>query len=143
MKAASHSRFSSRVRKQHGMAMLEVLVSVLLFSLGVLGLFGLQAHAIKFSVEADTRNRAALLANEVATAMWLANSVAIDTATEGNAWDARAKAELPSGDIEVAAVDAAVMPNSADVTVTWKPPQRSASEPDSSRLRTRVTLPPP
>lgn len=125
------------------MAMLEVLVSILLFSLGILGLFGLQAHAIKFSVEADTRNRAALLANEVATAMWLANSVAIDTATEGNAWDARAKTELPNGDIEVAAVDASVMPNSADVTVTWKPPQRAAGEPDSSRLRTRVTLPPP
>ena len=52
---------------QSGVALIEVLISILLFSLGILGLIGLQARAISFSVDAEDRNRAALFANEIAT----------------------------------------------------------------------------
>jgi type IV pilus assembly protein PilV len=54
------------------MALIEALVSILIFSFGVLGLIGLQASAINFSVDAEDRNRAALFANEIASSMWLA-----------------------------------------------------------------------
>jgi type IV pilus assembly protein PilV len=128
---------------QRGMAMIEVLVSILLFSLGVLGLIGLQASAIQFSVEADMRNRASLIANEVATAMWLSNSVSVDTEAGTPSWKSRVAAELPSGTITVTGVAAATMPNSADVHITWKPPQRAANDSDMSQLNTRVTLAPP
>ena len=126
------------------MAMLEVLVAVLLFSLGVLGLIGLQAHAIQFSVESEMRNRAALIANEITTSMWLAGSVVLDTAVGGaNSWDNRVAAELPIGVVVVAPVAAATMPNSADISITWQPPQRAVGQSSTSQLTTRVTLPPP
>lgn len=130
----------SPARSQRGMAMLEVLVAVLLFSLGLLGLIGLQTRAITYSIEAEDRNRAAMLANEIASAMWLANTVTIDPAAGTPSWNSRVAAALPSGTVTVAAE--ASIPNSANVTIEWSPPQRSATEAASSRLTTRVTLPP-
>lgn len=129
-------------KRQKGMAMIEVLVSVLLFSLGLLGLIGLQARAISMSVEAEDRNRAALVANEIASDMWLKNTTVIATNTGGAAsWDSRVAAALPGGVVTVAAESS--VPNSANITIRWSPPQRSATEAANSELRTRVTLPPP
>ncbi|MGJ7509495.1 type IV pilus modification protein PilV [Variovorax sp. GT1P44] len=136
----TNSHRSLRPRQQRGVAMIEVLVAVLLFSLGVLGLMGLQAQAIKYSVESEDRNRAALLANEIASAMWTTNTVASDA----NAWTARALVapySLPSA--VVAIQPEPTVTNSANVTITWSPPQRTANEAATSRLTTRVTLPPP
>ena len=47
------------------MALIEVLVSILIFSFGVLGLIGLEASAINYSVDAEDRSRAALFASEI------------------------------------------------------------------------------
>lgn len=129
-------------RPQRGMALLEVLVSVLLFSLGILGLIGLQARAISYSVEAEDRNRAALLANEIASAMWLSNSSVVDTAAGAPSWAQRVKDELGAAATVTVASEASVT-NSANITITWSPPQRQATDSASSQLTTRVTLPPP
>lgn len=124
------------------MALIEVLVSILLFSLGILGMIGLQTRAMNFSVDAADRNRAALLANEIATTMWLNNSITVDTSA-GTAWATRiadtSKDGLPGATATVAAVTTLV--NTADITIEWTPPQRSST--DKSRLTTRITLPPP
>lgn len=136
---------------QHGVALLEVLVSLLLFSFGILGLIGLQAKAVTLSVDADDRNRAALLANEVATEMWLKKTTVLDAATLTK-WKRRVNAtyslldfpnvpasqspSLPGGTLDVIPITA----NSADITITWASPQRATGE--ISRLYTRVTLPP-
>lgn len=128
---------SSR-RGQAGVALLEVLISVLLFSLGVLGLIGLQARAINLSIDAEDRNRAALIANDIAATMWTTRTVVIDAA----AWTTRASnpraGGLPDGEVEIES-DAAT--NTANILITWRPPQRATTEP-KSRLTTRVTLPP-
>ena len=58
-------------RRQAGMSLIEVLTAVLIFSIGILGLVGLHARATQFSVSAEDTNRAALLANEMVTAVWL------------------------------------------------------------------------
>ena len=130
----------SRIRAERGVALIEVLVSILLFSLGILGLIGLQTRAMNFSVDAADRNRAALLANEIASSMWLNNSIAVNTGS-GTAWATRiadaTKDGLPGGTATVTAITA----NTAEIAIEWVPPQRSAS--DKSRLTTRVTLPPP
>ena len=47
---------------QRGVTLIEVLVSVLIMSFGILGIVALQARAIQFSLDADDRNRAALFA---------------------------------------------------------------------------------
>lgn len=129
---------------QRGVAMIEVLVSVLLFSLGILGLIGLQARAISLSVEAEDRNRAAMLANEIASTMWLSNNAVVDTTAGTPSWATRVKKELGNSAVVSVATEGTI-PNarSANITITWSPPQRSASESASSQLTTRVTLPPP
>lgn len=125
---------------QAGVALIEVLVSILLFSIGVLGLIGLQARAVSFSTDAEDRNRAALLANDIASAMWLSKSTTgIDT-SKGSTWEKRVsdptQGGLPNGTVAVTAVAA----NSADIVLTWKAPTRSDAD-ASSTLTTRVTLP--
>lgn len=141
------TRRSSRSQaSQSGVALLEVLISLLIFSFGVLGLIGLQVRAISFSMDAEDRNRAALLANEIATAMWLSNSVVVNTGS-GTVWDTRLKdpaSGLPNGSATVTTLSNP--PNSADITIEWTPPQRAGTTSTvvaSSQLTTRVTLPPP
>lgn len=131
-------------RAQRGVALIEALVSILIFSFGVLGLIGLEARAINFSVDAEDRNRAALFASEVASTLWLsgngAGNVAAAIAANSAAWNTRVAdptgAGLPNGIITVAQVGTT---NAADITITWKPPQRATT--DSSVLTTRVILP--
>jgi type IV pilus assembly protein PilV len=129
------------LQQETGMALLEVLVSLLLFSFGILGLIGLQARAISLSTDAGDRNRAALLANEIASTMWLSKSVTLDTST-GSVWQTRVadptKDGLPNGAVTVIAV--AGTTNSADIRLTWKAPSRASAD-ASSQLTTRVTLP--
>ena len=125
---------------QRGFALLEALVAVLLFSLGLLGLIGLQTRAITTSIDANDRNRAAMLANEIASTMWLKRSTtAIDTSA-GSAWQLRVsdptKDGLANGVLAITAVTA----NSADIKITWKAVARTSSE-TGSQLTTRVTLP--
>lgn len=130
-----HPRETPRRRSQAGIALLEVLVSVLLFSLGLLGLIGLQARAISFSVDAEDRNRAALLANEVVALMWLNQSPTVP-ADALAAWKLRVSdpkaTGLPNG---VGTVD--VAGKTADVKITWQAPSRSTG----SQLTTHVELP--
>ena len=52
------------------MTLIEVLVSLLIFSFGFLGLIGMQARAVQLSTDAEDRSRAALLANDIVTTMW-------------------------------------------------------------------------
>lgn len=137
-----NSKLRTRRHRQTGVALLEVLVSILLFSLGVLGLIGLQARAISLSVDAEDRNRASLIANEIATTMWISKSATVATGP-GSDWEARVKNQskggLPNGEVSVTPV--AGITNSADVLIQWKAPQRRESE-AKSQLKTRVTLPP-
>ena len=50
---------------QQGFALIEVLVSMLLFSLGVAGLIGMQARALQVSTDAQDRVQAAQLAQSL------------------------------------------------------------------------------
>ncbi|MDQ0573359.1 type IV pilus assembly protein PilV [Variovorax paradoxus] len=127
---------------QSGVALIEVLVSVLLFSLGILGLIGLQTRAISLSIDAEDRNRAALIANDIAATMWTTRTVSIDPDVGVPSWNDRASnpeaGGLPSGRVRITSDVAA---NTADILITWSPPQRATGE-QASRLTTRVALPP-
>lgn len=126
---------------QTGVALIEVLVSILLFSLAILGLIGLQTRAISLSIDAEDRNRASLIANDIATAMWIGRTVVIDPEAGTPSWNDRASnlqaGGLPDGEVTITS-DAAT--RTADILITWRPPHRTASE-QNSRLTTRVTLP--
>lgn len=61
----------SRVQQNSGIALIEALVSILLFSIGALGLLGLQAAATKNSTDAAYRSDAAYLTNQIIGHMWV------------------------------------------------------------------------
>ena len=127
-------------RVQRGMALIECLMALLIFSVGLLGLLGLEARVMNISTDSENRNRAAMLASEVASQMWLNNTV-LSTAPTIAAIAANAGNQtlggLPGG--VVAVVPVAGTTNAADITVTWQEVSDAPLSP--STLTTRVILP--
>lgn len=56
--------------RQRGGFLLEALVGILIFTLGVLGLLALQARAVTYTSDATYRAEAAFLANDFVARMW-------------------------------------------------------------------------
>jgi type IV pilus assembly protein PilV len=136
-------RFLRRPRiahAQNGMALIECMMALLIFSVGLLGLLGLEARVMNISTDSENRNRAAMLASEVASQMWLNNTVA-PTAPAIVAAGANASNQtlggLPGGNVAVTAVPG--IANAADITVTWH--EVSDATGTNSKLTTRVILP--
>lgn len=65
-------------RTQRGSMLLEALISILIFSIGILAIVGLQAGSVKLSTDAQYRTEASLLASQQINAMW-ANVAAATT----------------------------------------------------------------
>ncbi len=59
----------NRQENIHGVALIEVLISLLIFSLGVLGLVGLQGEAIRITHDSSQRSHATWLAHEATERM--------------------------------------------------------------------------
>jgi type IV pilus assembly protein PilV len=122
---------------QAGISLIEVLIVIVLFAFGLLGMVGLQARATQFSVSAEDNNRAALLADELASQMWGSGTVNLPTATV-TAWNTRVAdatgVGLPNG---VGAVT--VTGNVARITVSWRPPHHATG--DTRRYSTEVLIP--
>lgn len=59
------------VKRQHGIALVEALIAILLFSLGILALVGLQATMSKNVTQAKLRAEASFLANQLIGQMWV------------------------------------------------------------------------
>ena len=57
--------------RQRGATLLEALIGILIFSIGILALVGMQALAIKNMSDAKYRSDAAFLANEIIGQMWV------------------------------------------------------------------------
>ena len=55
---------------QSGVFLLEALIGILIFSLGILGIVGLQAQAIRFTNDSEYRAEAVYLANSLISQMW-------------------------------------------------------------------------
>jgi len=127
-------------RGQRGMALLECLMALLIFSVGLLGLLGLEARVMNISVDSEDRNRAALFAGELASQMWLNSTVTpatADYATLLASVNDQTKGGLPGGIVTV--VPVAGTTNAADITVTWQEVSDAPLSP--STLTTRVILP--
>jgi type IV pilus assembly protein PilV len=64
---------------QRGAFLLESLIGILIFSLGVLGIVGLQAQAIRFTNDAEYRAEAVYLANSLISQMWADDRATLQT----------------------------------------------------------------
>lgn len=62
-----------RRRGQSGFTLIEVLISIVVFSLGILGVVGLQASALKMSTDAQQRAEATFLADQLLARMLVAD----------------------------------------------------------------------
>jgi type IV pilus assembly protein PilV len=99
-----------------GFTLIEILVSLLVFSVGILGMAGFQAMSTRNSVDSSERSRAALLANELVAKMWEARSTSLDDDVLDD-WKSRLTAGLNKGDVEITELKDSA--NSVLITITW------------------------
>ena len=64
-------RHTPTFRAQQGVFMLEALIGILIFSLGILTLVAMQAAAINAQSDSQVRTEAAKRAEQIASSMWL------------------------------------------------------------------------
>ena len=108
---------------QRGVALLEALISILLFSMGVLALVGLQGAMIKNTSDAQFRAEASYIAQQWVGKMWAdpSNLAAylIPDQTNPN-YDI--SSQLPNGELIVTQPDITNFPNKYLVIVKWQEP---------------------
>ena len=125
----SHDMRSSQIRqgravarRQAGVMLLEILVSILIFSFGVLALVGLQGNMTRAQTESELRAEASFLASEVIGLMWTStatlNSYAgnnCDSTDPCVSWREKVAEKLPAGQGTIT-----VNGNTVTVTITWR-----------------------
>jgi len=125
-------------KNQSGMLLIEVLLSILIFSFGILGLVGLQAVSTQNSTNSGERTIAANLANDIVSQMWLRNSsLPSDANLAGDItlWQARVLASgLPN-----AAGTVVLAGGVTTVTITWKAPSKKSTD-SSNKFETTLAI---
>lgn len=96
--------------KQQGIMLLEALIGILIFSIGILAMLGMQAIGMRATIDAKYRSEASYLANQVIGQMWVDRTNLGNYATTGPAY--------PPRDEWVAKVDTLLPRNAADPTTT-------------------------
>ena len=128
---------AKRIRApQRGVALLEALVAILIFSFGVLGLIGILAGSIRATNDARYRAEAANLANAVIGDMWSTAAMDLDAqfGTGGaklTAWQAQVASLLPSASganaplVDLTQPGLSTQSRSVVVAVFWQLPGES------------------
>lgn len=119
--------------------LLEALMAILIFSVGILAIVGMQAAAVNAVGDAKYRSDATILANELIGRMWASDRATATLQTAFNSpsgasyssWLASVQTTLPGVSAGVAppptvAIDAA---GTATVTLYWKAPNEPATNP--------------
>ena len=120
-------------RQQSGVMLLEALIGILIFSIGILALIGMQATAMRATIDAKYRSEASFLTNEILGKMWIADktnlaafatspgSPATCPASPACDWIDRVEALLPNS-VGANAPEIAISANEVTVTVRWQAP---------------------
>jgi type IV pilus assembly protein PilV len=122
-------------RHQGGFSLIEGLVAIVIFSIGVLALIALQVTSVRQSSNAKYRSDAALLANQLIGEMWVSDRATTTLQTNFNTggalytqWATAVQATLPG-----AAASAPTVAVAADgqvtVNVFWKAPNEQLTDP--------------
>ena len=115
--------------RQEGFALLEALVAMLVFALGILGMVGLQANMTREQTASKLRSDAAYLASELVGTMW-GDIPNIGQYTAGNCsgytrcndWLSKVAATMPGGSATLPATNPAANNGDVSVTVIWTLP---------------------
>ncbi|MBW8831562.1 MAG: type IV pilus modification protein PilV [Burkholderiales bacterium] len=140
MAADKHFPLPRSRRPQSGVVLIEVLVSLLVFLLGVLGVVALQARAVQFSVQSEDRSRAALLANDLVSQMWAEQSTSLSSA-KLDAWNDQltdTKHGLPGASVKVGEADSNGV---VTIILKWKSVGATNADAASNQYVTQVVIP--
>ncbi len=123
---------------QSGVMLLEALIAILIFSLGILAMVGMQAMGVKLATDSRDRAEASNLANQLIGQMWLNRAALASYQYSGTGaapaalttWIAQVNAALPNATATppIVTVGAAPAPLPATVgtqttvTLQWKNP---------------------
>lgn len=147
-------RTPSRPRRQQtGVMLLEALIAILIFSLGILAIIGLQAQSIRNSSEAKYRADASFLANQLIGYMWTdpANFAAYahmptgavceptgsaSTNTNVTAWLANVRALLPGATDAMQSIAVDTGTRQVTVRICWPSPSGNHNMVVTTRLST-------
>jgi type IV pilus assembly protein PilV len=143
--ARTRARIAPRRQATRGLVLIDALIAVVVFALGVLAVVALQGTANQQSSQAKYRAEATMLANALIAQMWLTDrqptTLEDSFATGGDAyeaWLATVAGVLPGAEdnppevtVEAVPAGAAGAPDTARVTVQlrWKPPSAAAEDP--------------
>lgn len=146
--------FNSKIKmglqfKQKGVSLIEVLIAILILSIGILGLAKLQGNALKANHSAYMRAQASILAHEMLDVMRLDRTAARQQNYDGNynappqadgdivsnelnRWVFYVLSRLPDSSAQIATAADLVT-----ITITWDD-SRGEDLPESFILRTRL-----
>jgi type IV pilus assembly protein PilV len=108
------------------MMMLEVLIALVIFSVGILGMVAMQSVSSANSINSEDRTIAAMLANDLIAELWAGGAPPVapaDYDTPLTGWTARVGNSLRDG---VGALTTSG--NTAHITITWTPNRNTASD---------------
>ena len=115
-----------QARRQSGVMLIEALIALLIFSVGILGIVGMQSAAVQASGDAKYRSDAALLANELIGRMWVSDrtQATLQTAyqTNGTAYQAWAWTGIGGTGTQAAPAAGTVMQSLPGITATTNLP---------------------
>lgn len=135
------------MKKQGGVALLEVLIAIIILGIGLLGTIGLQARAYSALSDAGQRAEATIAADKLLGVMSndVANlaqyQVALDAEPpeELEPWMEETKAAIPSARVSVAVVQEDPLRSRIDIEISWR---RKANEAENRhRLTSYINLP--
>lgn len=114
---------------QQGVVIVETMIAILLFSMGVLAIIGLQAAMVKNTGDSKTRAESANIAQQCIGELW-ANPTALACPNAA----ANAAAVLPNGALAIAVVPIAPIAGLGGggqftITITWLQPGEPAGAP--------------
>jgi type IV pilus assembly protein PilV len=120
--------------KQHGVTLLESLLGILLFSIGILAVVALQTVAVRTVAESKYRMDASFLADEVIGQMWTNRPNLASYEYNGGAaptvlakWVTRVQNALPGVAANPPVID--VTGNVVTVTIFWQHPEEAKLSP--------------
>ena len=130
MRASFRSAISFRA--QRGIVLIDAMVAIIIFSIGVLGMVALQATAIKLSSDAKYRSEAAMASEQVIAQMWASDPAALAAqfkSPDGAAyktWKDTVTTSTPQSGLPGASAKPPTIEVTADnvvtVTVYWRAP---------------------
>jgi len=121
-------------RSQAGVMLIEALIGILIFSIGILALIGMQGAAIRNTTDARYRSEASFLANQIIGQMWVDRSNLALYTTSGYAprdsWVTNVATTLPGIDVPSNTLTPTIAvgaENEVTVTIRWQQPGETTS----------------